>query len=304
MFAEGHGGPKASKMNKAVAKPTNALVLNAIEAVKELWKERGYDSKYPEETKRRLGYALDREEAVGYALADALGHPIISPVEARTLGKRANTLASALNAKLAKLRKRGSSGAADRATLLHSAATLNMAPPPPQKPPPAAALPPAPAPSQLSLRQPMNQSPVNAAQAEQSAAAWDSILRDNKICSCEAGTPSWLCHAFECFATEVVSDCRIHRRTGWSICHCIHWSDLEREIHVEPNVGAYPVMSAGWSPRYGRHLSRKWPRARYCNDCGRAGTWACHGLGLQCLPDSDEEDGDFIDYRPTTRSRS
>lgn len=65
MFPEGLGRPKAVGRDGAAAPQLNALLVNTKEAIDELWAARGYDSMRPEQIKERLGYALDREEALG-----------------------------------------------------------------------------------------------------------------------------------------------------------------------------------------------------------------------------------------------
>ena len=82
MFQEGQRGPRAIPKDGAAAPKTNELLENAKAAVDELWKQRGYDPKKPEETKQRLGYALDREEAVAYVVTSALQLPLLSSPEA------------------------------------------------------------------------------------------------------------------------------------------------------------------------------------------------------------------------------
>ena len=95
MFPEGAGAPRAMAKDGTAAKKTNELLVNAREAIDELWKQRGYDPKKPEETKAKLGYALDREEAVGYVVTGAMHLPRLSPEEARTIGKRVVSIVGA-----------------------------------------------------------------------------------------------------------------------------------------------------------------------------------------------------------------
>ena len=107
----------------------------------------------------RLGYKLAREEAKVYVLAYALGRPLLSPKEARAVGKRIdNSLGAkgALGKELAEHKKRGTSDA----VLLQAEATLNLEPPrrksaatapsklspPPPPPPTPPPLPPSPPP--------------------------------------------------------------------------------------------------------------------------------------------------------------
>ena len=87
MFPEGQGAPRAMAKVDAAAEKSNELLVNAKEAVDELWRQRGLDPKKPELTKARLGYALDKEEAVGYVVTGAMHLPRLSPDEARAIGK-------------------------------------------------------------------------------------------------------------------------------------------------------------------------------------------------------------------------
>ena len=60
MFPEGNGAPKAFIKDGSAAEKTNELLENAVAAIFEMWKRRGYNPKTPEETKVKVGYALDR----------------------------------------------------------------------------------------------------------------------------------------------------------------------------------------------------------------------------------------------------
>ena len=95
MFPEGQGAPRAMAKVDAAAEKSNELLVNAKEAVDELWRQRGLDPKKPELTKARLGYALDKEEAVGYVVTGAMHLPRLSPDEARAIGKRIVALVGA-----------------------------------------------------------------------------------------------------------------------------------------------------------------------------------------------------------------
>ena len=53
---------------------------------------RAYDKMKPAQRKGQLGYALDREEALGHVVASALHKPMLTALEARTIGKRAGAL--------------------------------------------------------------------------------------------------------------------------------------------------------------------------------------------------------------------
>ena len=132
MFPEGHGRPRAAPRGRTKASYINELLVNSKKAIDSLWKQRGYDPKKPAETKRRLGYAPDKEEAIGYILTAALGKPLLSAREARTIGKRvvANVTTGSVGTKLSELKKRGAS----TVLFLAQEATVSLAPPPPEKP--------------------------------------------------------------------------------------------------------------------------------------------------------------------------
>ena len=88
MFPEGTGAPKLTfKIDKAAAM-TNELFVNARDAVRKLWEARGYDPYNPEITKQRLGYALDKEEALAYLVCDVVLGTCIPYVHARMIGDR------------------------------------------------------------------------------------------------------------------------------------------------------------------------------------------------------------------------
>ena len=129
MFTEGLGHRRAAPKVGAPAPLINALVVNAKAAADEFWRLRGYDKMTPDEIQARLGYRLDREEFKGYVLTGALHRPLLSPIEARFIGRRIdNSLIkkAALGKQLAAHKKRGTSNAA----LLQETATLSLAPPP------------------------------------------------------------------------------------------------------------------------------------------------------------------------------
>ena len=79
MFQEGAGKTKAVAKAGAGARLINELVVNAKEAIDALWKARGYLNMKPKQRKEKLGYALDREEALGYLVTGALHMPLLSP---------------------------------------------------------------------------------------------------------------------------------------------------------------------------------------------------------------------------------
>ena len=137
MFPEGGGKPKAVAKAGAAARLTNGLVVNAKDAIDELWKARGYMKIKPVQRKEKLGYQLDREEALGYVVTSALHKPLLSPLEARTIGKRAGALP--VFSKLAGYRKRGTVGSRECMLLLTASAPLSFAPPKAKPPAPAAA---------------------------------------------------------------------------------------------------------------------------------------------------------------------
>ena len=79
MFLESKGAPMAAAKVGAAPPPTNGLVANAKEATDELCKARNYLNIKPAQRKDTLGYALDREEALGYLVTSALHLPLLSP---------------------------------------------------------------------------------------------------------------------------------------------------------------------------------------------------------------------------------
>lgn len=109
MFPEGTGRPKAVAKAGSPAQLTNGLIVDAKEAVDALWKARGYLNMKPKQRKEKLGYSLDREEALGYLVTSALHMPLLSPEEARTIGKRAGSLP--VFSKLAESKKRSTRAA-------------------------------------------------------------------------------------------------------------------------------------------------------------------------------------------------
>ena len=144
-FPEGTNGPKVAPKDGAPADLTNELVVNAKEALKLHWAKRRYDKMQPKQRHAALGYKLDREEALGYMVASALNKPLLSPDEARAIGKRAGVL-PALE-KVATHRKRGTLSSPECVALLSEPAPLSFAPaprktvatamppPPPRQPP-------------------------------------------------------------------------------------------------------------------------------------------------------------------------
>lgn len=127
MFPESNGKPKAVAKVGAAADLTNQLVVNTKDAIDKLWKARGYLKMRPAMRHQRLGYKLDREEALGYVVTSALHMPLLSAEEARTIGKRAGSLP--VFSKLAEFKKRGSTGSIECIALLADSAPLSFAPP-------------------------------------------------------------------------------------------------------------------------------------------------------------------------------
>ena len=150
LFPESHGSPKAVPKTGSAANLINELIAAAKAAIDALWKSRGYLELKPSERKARLGYALDREEALGWLVASALHKPHLSAPEARVIGKRAGGMP--YFAKAAEFKRRGTTGCAEHLALLAAPAPLSFAPPKAKKqptapaPPPAAPAPPPPAP--------------------------------------------------------------------------------------------------------------------------------------------------------------
>ena len=124
MFLEGVGKPKTVGKNGAAAKLTNGLVVYAKEAVDALWKARGYHKMKPKHREEKLGYQLDREEALGYLVTSALHMPLLLPEEARMIGKRAGSLS--VFTKLAEFQKRGTTASPPCVSLLAEAAPLSF----------------------------------------------------------------------------------------------------------------------------------------------------------------------------------
>lgn len=142
MFPEGVGAPRAFVKDAGAVEKTNELLENATNAIKRLWEQRGYDPKKPDEIKSKLGYPLDKYEAVAYLVTGALSLPLLSPQEAGMVGKRINNVigvSGTIGAKLKALRRRGKSTMPQCDALLQATATLNLQPPAhPPTPAPAA----------------------------------------------------------------------------------------------------------------------------------------------------------------------
>ena len=89
MFTEGDGAPRASGGEAITTVPTLWLVKLGMEAVKELFKQ------HRDAVHKSWGEPIDKEEALGYLVCDALGTEL-TPTEARRIGKDA-TLAMTRN---------------------------------------------------------------------------------------------------------------------------------------------------------------------------------------------------------------
>ena len=174
MFPIGKGAPRAMPKDGGAAPLIHALLFNTKTVVDKLWKQRGWDPKKPEKTKAALGYALDQEEAAAYVVASALHKPLLSPLEARYIGRRINNLAGpcgSITSKLKALRKRGKSAAPQVTAMLQAAAALSFAPPPKQSsarsrasaPAPPPAPPPVPPPVPPMMQQPSTRAACAAA---------------------------------------------------------------------------------------------------------------------------------------------
>ena len=100
MLPEGCGRPKAAPKDHLRAPFINALLVNVKQAIGELWNLRGYSAKVKAQTKAKLGYALDQEEAIGYLLTGAVGKPLLSAVEARAISASASEILLAKRVRL------------------------------------------------------------------------------------------------------------------------------------------------------------------------------------------------------------
>jgi len=157
MFPEGQGAVRAFARDGGAAEKTNELLENATTAINQLFEQRGYDPKKPDETKAKLGYALDRYEATAYLVTGAMHLALLSQPEAWAIGKRIiNVIGSSgtIGAKLKALRKRGKATAPQVAALLNAESTLNLEPPPRKRAAPSV-LPPPPAPPPPSAPPPL-----------------------------------------------------------------------------------------------------------------------------------------------------
>ena len=164
-FPEGLGRRTTVPRVAAAAALTIRLLVNAKEAIDELWVQRGYGkwkaSKWitllhPDEIQAKLGYRLDREEAVGVLVAWSLRVPLQTDEHARAIGKRVGSIVGPISVKLKALRRRGESTASQCAALLDAPASLNLSPPP--KKPGTSAAAPLPPPPPLDPASPLKKS--------------------------------------------------------------------------------------------------------------------------------------------------
>ena len=95
MFTGEGERPQASGESGGVPQATNGLILDALEAARSFWKAR------KNEIRSCCAPAkIDQEEIRGYLLADVLGQPVLTPKDARAVGKRAYTQATAATKRL------------------------------------------------------------------------------------------------------------------------------------------------------------------------------------------------------------
>ena len=133
MFPEGVGAPRAFVKDGGAVEKTNQLLENATKAIENLWEERGYNPKKPDNIMAKLGYRLDKYEAAAYLVTGALGLPLLSQQEAAFIGKRIKNIIGAsgtVGSKLRALRKRGQSTIPQCEALLRATATLSFLPQP------------------------------------------------------------------------------------------------------------------------------------------------------------------------------
>ena len=93
MFLLGAEVPAASGGDAVAKTATYGLILAAVEAVEALWKQRG------DEIRQRCAPTLpteliDKQEMLGYVLADALGRPLLPPEAARPVGRNGGNAAT------------------------------------------------------------------------------------------------------------------------------------------------------------------------------------------------------------------
>ena len=104
MFLLGAEAPVASGGDAVAKTATYGLILAAVEAVEALWKQRG------DEIRQRCAPTLptgliDKQEMLGYVLADALGRPLLPPEAARPVGRNGGNAATTASKQLKAARR-------------------------------------------------------------------------------------------------------------------------------------------------------------------------------------------------------
>ena len=283
MFPEGQGKRNAKAKLKAISPKTNALYVNAKAAVDKFFKARGYDPRRPAYVKEKLGYALDQYEAIAYTTTRAMGYPLLSPEEAKTIGKRCNNLLTPLEKRLKEMRKRGARAAAERTALLAAPAALNLEMPKRKAPEPVEPAPAPPVPPAPSVDSPPPPAPAPAV-ASVPPRAWQlshaqklkrrRILNEwsNDACTCGvAPEHSMFCQIYRCYAYEVgCCDPDICPRMScgeWEIgkpdqCICIEdvfhppeWEDDCSHLRFRPWVDRYGRRPQFWDRESERYRS-------------------------------------------------
>ena len=98
MFTGEGERPQALGEPGGVPQATNGLILDALEAVRSFWGAR------KNEIRSCCAPAkIDQEEIRGYLLADVLDQPVLTPKDARAVGKRAYTQATAATKRLRRM---------------------------------------------------------------------------------------------------------------------------------------------------------------------------------------------------------
>ena len=117
MFTNGDGKPRTSGEDKIATVPTRWLLKLAKDATFELF------THHLDDVQQSWGAPLDKEEALGYLICDALGIEVM-PEEARAVGKKSSKLLKAAKGPDDKLK----GGAAARRTRARQAADKRAAP--------------------------------------------------------------------------------------------------------------------------------------------------------------------------------
>ena len=121
MFSGGEpdSGPKRSGVLRAASEASDGLLVDAMSAVKAVTKacnQKGCRKCNPTCTVHRQCPVLDKEEMLGYLVADILGLPVIPQPYARSVGEsarlRANKVTPAIDAAARRLDKASDAGAA------------------------------------------------------------------------------------------------------------------------------------------------------------------------------------------------